>query len=163
MGEVRELVVSAIDERLRSVWCRGNSDDIFFVVEQVSQSLLSKLIITATLTLLAHFKPGPTPSSSSVRATFTLSRPISLADFELASSLLPDDSADMRAYLVGILSPHCNVVQASDGEQALERALETRIDLLISDVSMPRMVRRTTKRVAEKAFDDKQTSLSLWD
>ncbi|KAL7409075.1 hypothetical protein BDY24DRAFT_404537 [Mrakia frigida] len=53
--------------------------------------------------------------------------------------LIVDDSADMRAYLVGILSPHCNVVQASDGEQALERALETRIDLLISDVSMPRM------------------------
>lgn len=55
--------------------------------------------------------------------------------------LLAEDNSDMRQFLVNLLSPHYEVVAASNGEEAL-RILEgdpTAIDLILTDVMMPVM------------------------
>ena len=51
--------------------------------------------------------------------------------------LLADDNADMRDYVHRLLSPHFIVESVSDGQQALDQALENPPDLVLSDVMMP--------------------------
>ncbi|GAB3344881.1 ATP-binding protein [Lysobacter tyrosinilyticus] len=61
------------------------------------------------------------------------------AAHERARLLLADDNADMREYLVRLLSPRYDVEAVVDGEEALARALQQPPDLVLSDVMMPRM------------------------
>ncbi|SDO06609.1 SpoIIE family protein phosphatase [Geodermatophilus sp. DSM 45219] len=51
--------------------------------------------------------------------------------------LVADDNADMRGYLVRLLSPHYDVRAAADGRQALDAVLADPPDLVVSDVMMP--------------------------
>lgn len=53
--------------------------------------------------------------------------------------LVVDDNADMRSYIVSLLSPHWTVDTAADGEAALALIRATVPDLVLSDVMMPRM------------------------
>jgi signal transduction histidine kinase len=53
--------------------------------------------------------------------------------------LVADDNADMREYLVRLLSSRWNVEAVSDGELALASALMDPPDLVVSDVMMPRL------------------------
>lgn len=53
--------------------------------------------------------------------------------------LVADDNADMRQYLVRLLSPKWAVATAEDGETALAAALRQPPDLVLSDVMMPGM------------------------
>lgn len=53
--------------------------------------------------------------------------------------LLVDDVKDMRQYLCTILSAEYNVLQASDGKEALEVLVRNKVDLVISDLMMPVM------------------------
>lgn len=51
--------------------------------------------------------------------------------------LLVDDSADMLQYLYGVLSAHCQVLTATDGNAALKILERQRVDLVVSDIQMP--------------------------
>ena len=51
--------------------------------------------------------------------------------------LVVDDNADMRAYLVRLLSPHWTVRTATNGREALDSVAGTRPDLVLTDVMMP--------------------------
>jgi len=53
--------------------------------------------------------------------------------------LLADDNADMRDYVSRLLSEHYHVVTAVNGEDALEKMIQLRPDLLLSDVMMPKL------------------------
>ncbi|MEJ0034304.1 MAG: ATP-binding protein [Bacteroidota bacterium] len=53
--------------------------------------------------------------------------------------LLADDNADMRDYMKRLLSEQFNVITAQDGEEAYQKALEYRPDLLLSDIMMPKL------------------------
>lgn len=53
--------------------------------------------------------------------------------------LLVDDVKDMRQYLHTILSTEYNVLQASDGKEALDILARNKVDLVISDLMMPVM------------------------
>ena len=53
--------------------------------------------------------------------------------------LLADDNADMREYLRRLLAPQFNVITANDGEEAFEKMIAYRPDLLLTDVMMPRL------------------------
>ncbi len=53
--------------------------------------------------------------------------------------LVVEDNPDMNAYVAQALGPHYRVVTAFDGQEGLRKALETRPDLIVSDVMMPRM------------------------
>ncbi len=54
-----------------------------------------------------------------------------------ARILVVDDNADMRDYLVRLLGARFEVTAAKDGEQALQRILESPPELVIADVMMP--------------------------
>ncbi|MGW3819948.1 SpoIIE family protein phosphatase [Streptomyces sp. NPDC005046] len=56
-----------------------------------------------------------------------------------ARLLVVDDNADMRAYLTQLLQPDYDVLLAADGRAALEMALAQPVELVLSDVMMPRM------------------------
>jgi signal transduction histidine kinase/FixJ family two-component response regulator len=53
--------------------------------------------------------------------------------------LVADDNADMRAYVSSLLAAHWQVRAVPDGEAAFEAALESKPDLILSDVMMPRL------------------------
>ncbi|MET0447585.1 MAG: SpoIIE family protein phosphatase, partial [Aeromicrobium sp.] len=56
-----------------------------------------------------------------------------------ARVLVVDDNFDMRTYVAGLLSEVYDVVTAGDGIEALERVEESRPDLILTDVMMPRL------------------------
>ncbi|GAA2643083.1 SpoIIE family protein phosphatase [Streptomyces vastus] len=56
-----------------------------------------------------------------------------------ARLLVVDDNADMRAYLTQVLLPDYDVLLAADGRDAVETALAQPVELVLSDVMMPRM------------------------
>ncbi len=53
--------------------------------------------------------------------------------------LMADDNQDLRNYLAGLLSGHYDVEMAVDGEQALRAIAESKPDLVLADVMMPRL------------------------
>jgi diguanylate cyclase (GGDEF)-like protein len=53
--------------------------------------------------------------------------------------LVTDDDEDAREALVELLRPEFDVVTASDGEQAVRAAREERPDVVLMDLSMPRL------------------------
>ena len=58
---------------------------------------------------------------------------------ELATVLIVDDNADMRAYLRTLLLDRYYVVEAADGQGGLRLAVESVPDIVVSDVMMPVM------------------------
>jgi signal transduction histidine kinase/DNA-binding response OmpR family regulator/ligand-binding sensor domain-containing protein len=52
--------------------------------------------------------------------------------------LVVEDNADLRKFIKNSIGATCQVVEASDGEEGLQKALELLPDLVISDVMMPR-------------------------
>ena len=58
---------------------------------------------------------------------------------ELATVLIVDDNADMRAYLRTLLLDRYYVIEASDGQSGLRLAVESIPDIVVSDVMMPVM------------------------
>jgi signal transduction histidine kinase len=58
---------------------------------------------------------------------------------EGASVLLADDNADMREYVQRLLSRQFVVIAATDGEDAYNKALQYKPDLVLTDVMMPRL------------------------
>ena len=53
--------------------------------------------------------------------------------------LLVEDSTEMRNYLASELSDEYNIVTAANGQDAVEKLQEERIDLVVSDIMMPIM------------------------
>ena len=53
--------------------------------------------------------------------------------------LLVEDDYDTRRLMARMLEPVGEVVMASDGEEALERLLEVRPDLVVTDAMMPNL------------------------
>lgn len=56
-----------------------------------------------------------------------------------AKILIVDDDIEIRAFLSDILSGMGKVIEATDGEEAMIKVMETMPDLIITDVVMPRM------------------------
>lgn len=58
---------------------------------------------------------------------------------ELATVLIVDDNADMRAYLRTLLLDRYYVIEAADGQSGLKLAVESVPDIVVSDIMMPVM------------------------
>jgi signal transduction histidine kinase/DNA-binding response OmpR family regulator/streptogramin lyase len=57
----------------------------------------------------------------------------------LETILIVEDSIDVQDFIKSIFIQKYNVITANDGKQGYEKALKNKIDLIISDVSMPEM------------------------
>ena len=53
--------------------------------------------------------------------------------------LVAENNPDMKAFLVWALDGHYRVITAEDGQEGLSKALQLRPDLIVCDVTMPRM------------------------
>jgi PleD family two-component response regulator len=60
--------------------------------------------------------------------------------------MLVDDSFDTRRYMRSIFAPYCTIVEARDGQEALELCEKSPPNLIISDVMMPRVRGHATSR-----------------
>jgi PAS domain S-box-containing protein len=56
-----------------------------------------------------------------------------------ANIVLADDNADMRDYVRRLLSPAHNVIAVANGQEALEAAVQNKVDLVLTDVMMPKL------------------------
>jgi PAS domain S-box-containing protein len=61
------------------------------------------------------------------------------AEHSRGSVLLAEDNADMREYLQRLLEERFNVVAVHDGQEALEYLQHAKVDLVLSDIMMPRL------------------------
>jgi signal transduction histidine kinase len=53
--------------------------------------------------------------------------------------VVAEDHDDVRGFIRGLLESHCDVEEATDGVEALERVRRNPPDLVVSDVMMPRL------------------------
>ncbi len=51
--------------------------------------------------------------------------------------LLVEDNADMRKFIIEVLSPRFNIIESVNGEEGIKEAIEKIPDIIISDVMMP--------------------------
>ena len=58
---------------------------------------------------------------------------------EQKSMLLVEDNLELRHFLRTIFAPHYHIIEASDGQDGLEKAQKYVPDIIITDVMMPRM------------------------
>ena len=84
--------------------------------------------------LLSHLLKGDAPSPEPRPAAHP-----SPAPGPRPRIVLVDDNADLRQYLADLLTPEFDVDLAPDGRRGVTRCLETRPDLLITDMMMPEM------------------------
>jgi signal transduction histidine kinase len=85
----------------------------------------------ANLYRRAELFPALTPLRESVRPVET-SR-----NGRLPTLLVADDEPDMLRFLKSQLSPHYNVIEAVDGQQAVEKASQFLPDVILLDMMMP--------------------------
>jgi len=71
------------------------------------------------------------------------------------SILVVEDNLDLRNFIVSCFGDDFRIIQAGDGEQGLELAIENLPDLIISDVMMPKM---DGINMTEKIKKDERTS-----
>lgn len=83
--------------------------------------------------------PTSTPQAPATRDVSLDSSPPETDRPHRSRLLVVDDNADMRAYLTQLLQPDYDVLPAADGRAALEIALAQPVELVLSDVMMPRM------------------------
>lgn len=61
------------------------------------------------------------------------------ADKPLVRLLIVEDNTDLRAFLVSILCDEYDIIQAENGRQGLEKAVQNAPDFILTDVMMPEM------------------------
>jgi signal transduction histidine kinase len=86
---------------------------------------------------VAEETAGPTPAVPARTTAPSVTEVKDAAD--RATVLVVEDHPDLSRFVADVLSPHYRIVTAGDGQEGLERTLELRPDLVLSDVMMPRM------------------------
>jgi signal transduction histidine kinase len=85
----------------------------------------------ANLYRRAEFFPALTPLQESLRPEETM------GNGRLPTILVADDEPDMRHFLKSQLSAHYRVLEAVDGQQAVEKASQFLPDIILLDMMMP--------------------------
>lgn len=85
----------------------------------------------------------------------------SLTDTARARILVVEDDPAMRRFLVNILRQRYQVIEASDGEDGLRRASAGGVDLVLSDVVMPRMSGLQLTRALKEKFETSEVPVVL--
>ncbi|MCC3156477.1 response regulator [Hymenobacter sp. 15J16-1T3B] len=95
---------------------------------------------TFTLVLRAEPIPEVLPAAESGElAPDAEAEPDAASAGQPARVLVVEDNVDLRAFLRQILEPHYAVLEAEDGQRALDLLATTPVDLICSDEMMPRL------------------------
>ena len=108
---------------IRENYKLGNHGKMF--IEEISQWLPSDNFVPL---------PAAIPVSTSDVVT-----PLNVSTANKAKILIADDNKDMRAYLKSLLEPYWEVDMATDGASALQAVQRKKPDLILSDVTMPKL------------------------
>ncbi|SCV70301.1 BQ2448_1695 [Microbotryum intermedium] len=84
-------------------------------------------------------KASSTSSTHSSDGDLFNTMPVDVLNLKDSTVLLCDDNGDLRRYIASLLSKSFNVVQAVDGQEALEYAIKKPPSLIVTDVMMPRL------------------------
>jgi signal transduction histidine kinase len=81
--------------------------------------------------------PGPDPASDPAPGFPKLPPPATTTLERRFLVLLADDNADMRNYVGRLLSANYDLITATNGDEAFEKILSHRPDLVLTDIMMP--------------------------
>ncbi|KAM0790952.1 hypothetical protein ACM66B_004257 [Microbotryomycetes sp. NB124-2] len=84
-------------------------------------------------------KPSQSPGSSGTSSDDPFVLSADLMALKNLTILVVDDNGDLRQYISNLLRKAFHVVEATDGQEALEYALKSPPSLIVSDVMMPRL------------------------
>ncbi|KAK4047296.1 hypothetical protein OIV83_005474 [Microbotryomycetes sp. JL201] len=84
-------------------------------------------------------RPSQSPGSSGTVSDDPFVLGADLMALKNSTILVVDDNSDLRQYISVLLRKAFNVVEATDGQEALDYALESPPSLIVSDVMMPRL------------------------
>ncbi|RZA12362.1 MAG: response regulator, partial [Proteobacteria bacterium] len=128
--------------RVTSVKGEG-SEFIASIPKNIASEKASKLSLQKDVNksrILKTFKAESELYAQSIHPSLPQSGPASSqSDEQRKVILLVDDNPDMRNYIQHILEDQYTVRLAEDGVNALERIHQSRPDLVLSDIMMPRM------------------------
>lgn len=95
----------------------------------------------ASFRVLLPLERGTAPAAPAAGAVMPAAEPVGAAtgSGERETVLVVEDNADMRAYICSILAADYRLLEAQQGEEALARLAEERVDLIVSDLMMPVM------------------------
>jgi signal transduction histidine kinase/DNA-binding response OmpR family regulator len=113
---------------VESVVGEGTTFTLTLPLEVVSsQQLTNPLVRDNHLVVLPMETPSHTTPTTEIQAT------------DNPTVLIVEDNDDMRAYIRRILAPTYTLLEAADGQQGLEMALDQMPDLIVTDWMMPRL------------------------
>ena len=118
---------------------RRNVGHLSALVNKIFDVQLGKKTQGMTPSEIDELIVNQTKEAHDMRLNETPADALSQPDGDRPTVLIVDDNADIRSYLTAILQPRYRVVEAADGRQGLEKALEEVPDLIVSDVMMPVM------------------------
>lgn len=117
-----QIIVDSIEEK-------GTVFTVIWPVD-LSGQIEKKKVIPLTPEMMEHKQP-------------ILTTPVAFSETPQSSGtekiLLVEDNEDVRFYLKEKLQQHFEVLEASNGEEGLQLAMESIPDLIITDIMMPKM------------------------
>lgn len=115
---------------------RKQSDMMLSLVDQLLQTA-RKMDGTVTVPWkTSNDKPDEDSTASVISSSATSEKSRGKGKFTV---MVAEDNADIRAYLHNLLSDNYNVILTSDGEEALKVLSSTLPDLIVTDVTMPKV------------------------
>ncbi len=133
--ELAELLGGSLT--LNSIPGQGAAFTLEFPAERLPDALLEHGIGLEALAALAAPVTTPALQPETIHSELETQNP-KLAPLR-ARVLIVEDHADLRAYLRQLLEPTYDVVEAADGQVALEVLAHTTVDLITTDAMMPRL------------------------
>ena len=104
----------------------NSTDEINSYVNESAN--MSNLIEETELSILENTKPVTSYNQADM-----------YKDINEYNVMIVEDNHDMRSYIKSVLCPFYNIVEATNGLDGLEKLKENTINLIISDVMMPKM------------------------
>ena len=123
---------------------KPNKGTTFKILLPLDRTVFAKEEFKTNISSLLEMSDKAIPSSVmapplSTNQEISVAHLNTLTDRDQPLLLVIDDHEDLRAYINRSFAPDFKVIEAADGHEGLQKTLEFLPDLIISDISMPRI------------------------